>query len=179
MSGQRNDMVPRAGFPVMNLRQTLDALTSSGYSVCVYEELRGPFQGRQRKDRFVSGHAHPGVPYVYGLAEGNIDLDLTEEVFVTGISRSATGYRLVFVSEMMRTFSVEEGLTEEAAVAKLRTRTCYHVFLHRSLKDDFSGLFKWREYGEGGMLWAECQDKTCEWFDHDPVLQVISKVTEV
>lgn len=30
-------------------------------------------------------HAHPGSPYVYGLAEANIDLDVSEEVFVVGM----------------------------------------------------------------------------------------------
>lgn len=61
-------------------------------------------------------------------------------MFITGISKSARGYCLIFVSEMMRTFSVEDGLTEEAAVAKLRARTCFHFFLHRSLRDDLSGM---------------------------------------
>ncbi|KAI5081703.1 hypothetical protein GOP47_0001446 [Adiantum capillus-veneris] len=176
MSGLRSDTVPRAGCPVMNLRQTLDALTSSGFSVCVYEEVKGPSQGRVRKDRFVSGHAHPGSPYVYGLAEANVDLDVQEEVFVVGISRSSRGYCLTFVSEMMRTFSVEDALTEEAAVARLRTKTCFQLFLHRSLQKHSSGLYNWREYGEGGMLWAECQGKSCEWFDHDSVSQIIAKV---
>eukprot|EP00250_Pteridium_aquilinum_P000203 c10229_g2_i1 orf=1-1395(-) len=176
MSGLRTDTVPRAGCPVMNLRQTLDALTYAGFSVCVYEEIKGPSQGRQRKDRFISGHAHPGSPYVYGLAEANIDLDISEEVFVVGISKSARGYCLIFVSEMMRTYSVEDGLTEEAVVAKIRAKTCFYLFLHRSLRNDSSGLVRWGEYGEGGLLWAECRGKLCEWFDHDPMSQVISKV---
>lgn len=179
MSGMRIDTIPRAGCPVVNLRQTLDALTSSGFSVCVYEEVKAPSRARQRKDRFVSGHAYPGSPYVYGLAEADIDLEVPEEVFVVGISKSSRGYCLVSVLEMMKTFSVEDGLTEEAVVAKLRAKTCHFIFLHNSLQHDPSGVARWTEYGEGGLLWAECQGKSCEWYDQDPVLQLLSKVRKV
>ncbi|WVY97285.1 hypothetical protein V8G54_029436 [Vigna mungo] len=53
--GLQSDSVPRAGCPVMNLRQTLDDLTQNGYSVCIVEEVQGPTQARSRKRRFISG----------------------------------------------------------------------------------------------------------------------------
>lgn len=53
--GLRSDSIPRAGCPVMNLRQTLDDLTRSGFSVCIVEEVQGPTQARARKGRFISG----------------------------------------------------------------------------------------------------------------------------
>uniref|UniRef100_A0A2P2IS97 DNA mismatch repair protein MutS-like N-terminal domain-containing protein n=1 Tax=Rhizophora mucronata TaxID=61149 RepID=A0A2P2IS97_RHIMU len=53
--GQRVDSIPRAGCPVVNLRQTLDDLTRHGYSVCIVEEVQGPTHARSRKGRFISG----------------------------------------------------------------------------------------------------------------------------
>ena len=38
------------------------------------------------------------------------------------------------------------------------------------------GMVRWGEYGEGGLLWAECKGKSCDWFGHDPVKELISKV---
>lgn len=58
----------------------------------------------------------------------------------TGISRSVKGYCIVSVYETMKTYSVEDGLTEEAVVTKLRTCRCHHLFLHNSLKNNSSGL---------------------------------------
>eukprot|EP00249_Psilotum_nudum_P012287 c23698_g1_i1 orf=55-3885(+) len=179
VGGIWNDTVPRAGCPVMNLRHTLDELTQAGFSACVYEEVKCPSQARQRKARFISGHAHPESPYVYGLAGGDIDLDFPEPVPVLGVSRSARGYCLVSVIEMMRTFSVEDGLTEEAVVAKLRARNCHRLFIHRSLRDDPSGMITWGEYGEGGLLWGECKARSWEWFGQHPVQELLSMVREL
>lgn len=58
----------------------------------------------------------------------------------TGISRSAKGYCVISVYETMKTYSVEDGLTEEALVTKLRTCRCHHLFLHNSLRNNTSGL---------------------------------------
>ncbi|KAL5138150.1 DNA mismatch repair protein MSH1, mitochondrial [Glycine soja] len=48
--GLQSDSIPRAGCPVVNLRQTLDDRTQSGYSVA-----QGPTQARSRKRLFISG----------------------------------------------------------------------------------------------------------------------------
>ncbi|KAG0581834.1 hypothetical protein KC19_3G013500 [Ceratodon purpureus] len=172
----RSDSVPRAGCPIMNLRQTLDQLTYQGFSVCIVEEVQGPQARGQLKERFVAGHAHPGSPYVYGLVSADVDLEFPEPVPVMGISRSRRGYCLVSVLEMMHSFSVEDGLTEEAVVTKLRSRQCQQLFMHRSLRKDIAGIARW---GEGGLLFGECQKKQLEWYDDDPVKSLILKVREI
>ncbi|CAO2815186.1 unnamed protein product [Amaranthus hypochondriacus] len=177
--GLRSDSVPRAGCPVVNLQQTLDDLTRNGYSVCIVEEVQGPTQARSRKGRFISGHAHPGSPYVYGHVGVDRDLDFPEPMPVVGVSRSAKGYSLLSILETLKTFSVEDGLTEEALVTKLRTCRCHYLFLHKSLKHNSSGTCRWGEFGEGGLLWAECTSRHFEWFEGDPVEELLLKVKEL
>ncbi|KAI3882371.1 hypothetical protein MKX03_028071 [Papaver bracteatum] len=180
--GLRSDSIPRAGFPVMNLRQTLDDLTSCGYSVCIVEEVQGPTQARSRKSRFISGHAHPGSPYVFGLAGVDHDVDFPEPMPVVGVSRSAKGYCIVSVLETMKTFSLEDGLTEEAIVTKLHTCRHHHLYLHTSLRvnsSDCTSSSSWGKYGEGGLLWVECSGKHFEWFDGNPVVEILCKVREI
>ncbi|XP_052207609.1 DNA mismatch repair protein MSH1, mitochondrial isoform X2 [Diospyros lotus] len=177
--GMRSDSIPRAGCPVMNLRQTLDDLTRNGYSVCVVEEVQGPTQARSRKGRFISGHAHPGSPYVFGLVGIDHDLDFPEPMPVVGISHSAKGYYIISVLETMKTYSAEDGLTEEALVTKLRTCHCHHLFLHASLKHNLSGTCHWGEFGKGGLLWGECSARHFEWFEGNPVNELLSKVKEL
>ncbi|KAL0376835.1 UNVERIFIED_CONTAM: DNA mismatch repair protein MSH1, mitochondrial [Sesamum calycinum] len=156
--GLRSDSIPRAGCPLVNLRQTLDDLTRNGFSVCIVEEVQGPTQARTRKSRFISGHAHPGSPYVFGLVGDDHDLDFPEPMPVVGISRSAKGYCMVSVLETMKTYSAEDGLTEEALVTKLRTCRCHHLFLHASLRHNSSGTCRWENLvkagccGENAML---------------------------
>ncbi|XP_062166948.1 DNA mismatch repair protein MSH1, mitochondrial isoform X3 [Alnus glutinosa] len=177
--GLRSDSVPRAGCPIMNLRQTLDDLTRNGYSVCIVEEVQGPTQARARKGRFISGHAHPGSPYVFGLVCGDHDLDFPEPMPVVGISRSARGYCINLVLETMKTFSSEDGLTEEALVTKLRTCRYHHLYLHTSLRNNSSGTCRWGEFGEGGLLWGECSARQFEWFGGNPVNELLLKVKEL
>ncbi|GMN61492.1 hypothetical protein TIFTF001_030573 [Ficus carica] len=177
--GLRSDSIPRAGCPVMNLRQTLDDLTRNGYSVCIVEEVQGPTNARSRKSRFISGHAHPGSPYVFGLVGLDHDLDFPEPMPVVGISRSARGYCINLVLETMKTYSSEDGLTEEALVTKLRTCRYHHLFLHSSLRHNSSGTCRWGEFGEGGLLWGECTARHFEWFEGNPVTDLLSKVKEL
>ncbi|KAL8170765.1 hypothetical protein V2J09_022569 [Rumex salicifolius] len=160
--GLRSDSVPRAGCPVVNLQQTLDDLTRNGYSVCVVEEVQGPTQARARKGRFISGHAHPGSPYVFGHVGVDHDLDFPEPMPVVGVSRSAKGYSIVLILETMKTFSSEEGLTEEALVTKIRTCHCHYLYLHASLRHNSSGI-----------------SRQFEWFEGDPVTDVLIKVKEL
>lgn len=47
---------------------------------------------------------------------------------------------MISVLETMKTFSAEDGLTEEAIVTKLRTCRYHHLFLHMSLRHNASGL---------------------------------------
>ncbi|XP_062184421.1 DNA mismatch repair protein MSH1, mitochondrial-like isoform X2 [Phragmites australis] len=177
--GLRSDSIPKAGCPVMNLRQTLDDLTRCGYSVCIVEEIQGPTQARARKGRFISGHAHPGSPYVFGLAEVDHDVEFPDPMPVVGISRSAKGYCVISVLETMKTYSAEEGLTEEAVVTKLRICRYHHLYLHSSLRNNASGTSRWGEFGEGGLLWGECNGKSFEWFDGSPIEELLCKVREI
>lgn len=177
--GLRSDSIPRAGCPVVNLRQTLDDLTRNGYSVCIVEEVQGPAQARTKKRRFISGHAHPGNPYVYGLIGADHDIDFPEPMPVVGISHSARGYCINMVLETMKTYSSEDCLTEEAVVTKLRTCQYHHLFLHTSLRRNSCGTSKWAEFGEGGLLWGECSSRHSEWFDGDPVSDLLVKVKEL
>ncbi|KAL5214102.1 hypothetical protein ABZP36_003254 [Zizania latifolia] len=177
--GLRSDSIPKAGCPVMNLRQTLDDLTRCGYSVCIVEEIQGPTQARARKGRFISGHAHPGSPYVFGLAEVDHDVEFPDPMPVVGVSCSAKGYCLISVLETMKTYSAEEGLTEEAVVTKLRICRYHHLYLHSSLRNNSSGTSRWGEFGEGGLLWGECSGKSFEWFDGKPTEELLCKVREI
>ncbi|KAL8048289.1 hypothetical protein ABFX02_07G054400 [Erythranthe guttata] len=177
--GLRSDSIPRAGCPVVNLRQTLDDLTRNGFSVCIVEEVQGPAQARTRKSRFISGHAHPGSPYVFGLVGDDHDLDFPDPMPVVGISRSAKGYCMATVFETMKTYSVEDNLTEEALVTKLRTCRCHHLFLHTSLRNNSSGTCRWGEFGEGGLLWGECSARQFEWFDGNAVNELLFKVKDL
>ncbi|KAJ0092232.1 hypothetical protein Patl1_25723 [Pistacia atlantica] len=222
--GLRPESIPKAGCPVVNLRQTLDDLTRNGYSVvslvlimilcfcsldpcvpcwdlvkkcsqldfktlalvvpttnfgCIVEEVQGPTQARSRKSRFISGHAHPGSPYVFGLVGIDHDLDFPEPMPVIGISRSARGYCIILVLETMKTYCSEDGLTEDALVTKLRTCRYHHLFLHTSLRQNTSGTCRWGEYGEGGLLWGECNSRLFQWFEGNPVTDLLFKVKEV
>ncbi|XP_010550854.1 PREDICTED: DNA mismatch repair protein MSH1, mitochondrial [Tarenaya hassleriana] len=177
--GLRSDSIPKAGCPVVNLRQTLDDLTRNGYSVCIVEEVQGPAQARARKGRFISGHAHPGSPYVYGLVGIDHDLDFPEPMPVIGVSRSARGYSMISVFETMKTYSLDDSLTEEALVTKLRTLRCHHLFLHTSLRNNASGTCRWGEFGEGGLLWGECSSRHFEWFEGDPLPELFTRVKEL
>ncbi|CAH2052764.1 unnamed protein product [Thlaspi arvense] len=147
--GLRSDSVPKAGCPVVNLRQTLDDLTRNGFSVCIVEEVQGPTPARSRKGRFISGHAHPGSPYVYGLVGVDHDLDFPEPMPVVGISRSARGYCMISIFETMKAYSLDDG-------------TC-----------------RWGEFGEGGLLWGECSGRSFEWFEGDALSELLSKVKDV
>jgi hypothetical protein len=157
----------------------LDDLTRNGYSVCIVEEVQGPTPARSRKGRFISGHAHTGSPYVYGLVGVDHDLDFPDPMPVVGISRSARGYCMISIFETMKAYSLDDGLTEEALVTKLRTRRCHHLFLHASLRHNASGTCRWGEFGEGGLLWGECSSRNFEWFEGDTLSELLSRVKDV
>ncbi|GFY81344.1 MUTL protein homolog 1 [Actinidia rufa] len=129
--------------------------------------------------RHLARHAHPGSPYVFGLVGVDHDLDFPEPMPVVGISRSAKGYCIISVLETMKTYSTDDELTEEALVTKLRTCQYHHLFLHTSLKHNSSGTCRWGEFGEGGLLWGECRARPFEWFEGNPVNELLSKVKEL
>lgn len=38
------------------------------------------------------------------------------------------------------------------------------------------GTRDWGEFGEGGLLWGECSSRYFEWFDGNPVSDLLVKV---
>lgn len=47
---------------------------------------------------------------------------------------------MISVLEPMKTFSAEDGLTEEAVITKLRTCRYHYLYLHTSLRHNSSGV---------------------------------------
>jgi len=40
----------------------------------------------------------------------------------------------------------------------------------------FLGTCNWGEFGEGGLLWGECSSRHFDWFDGNPVSDLLAKV---
>ena len=123
MGGVSPDTVPRAGCPISNLRRTLADLVDAGLSVAVCEEMPTPFTygaRAARKERFVAGVVSPASPiYCYGLAGEDADPDYASVPPVIAVACSSRGYSVCEVHVDLRRCTVTEGLTEEAAVARL------------------------------------------------------------
>lgn len=80
----------------------------------------------------------------------------------------------VEASEIMHTFGVEDGLTEEAAVALLRDQRCHKPYTHISLEFESTGKSCW---GKRGLHRKECQKLKHEWYEDNPALdEILSKV---
>lgn len=39
-----------------------------------------------------------------------------------------------------------------------------------------TGTCRWGEFGEGGLLWGECSGRQFEWFEGNPVNELLLKV---
>ena len=117
--------VPKAGCPIVKIQETLDRLTSRGYSVVVCEEA--PVMVKYGaptppKDRFIAAIVTPASPnYVKGAASAGEDVDFGDGSAppVIGLASSALGYTVVTVEPDLRRVSVLEGLTAESAAARL------------------------------------------------------------
>ena len=117
--------VPRAGCPVVKIQETLDRLTSRGYSCVVCEEVPAMTKYGQPtppKDRYIAAIVTPASPnYVKGAASMGEDVDFGDGCAppVVGLASGALGYTVVTCEPDLRRVSVLEGLTAEAAAAKL------------------------------------------------------------
>jgi len=117
--------VAKAGCPAVKIQETLDRLTSRGYSVVVCEEV--PVMAKYGapsppKDRYIAAIVTPASPnYVKGAASAGEDVDFGDGGAppVIGLASSALGYVVVMVEPDLRRVSVLEGLTAESAAARL------------------------------------------------------------
>lgn len=56
------------------------------------------------------------------------------------------GYCMISLFKTMEAYSLDDGLTEEARVTKLRTHRCHHLFLHASLRHNYQVLFNYLQF---------------------------------
>ncbi len=118
--------VPRAGTPLANLRRTVQDLVQAGLSVCICEEApdeaySGHARTRARKQRFLSGVVTPACPvYVHDMVEesGELAFEVHNHP-VLSLAASSRGFSLAELDLLGRACRVQEGLTEEAVVARL------------------------------------------------------------
>ena len=117
--------VPRAGCPLVKVQETLDRLTSRGFSAVVCEEVPVMHRYGSRappKERYVAAIVTPASPqYVVGAADNgdDIEFDGAAPPPVVGVASTAVGYTLIAVEPDLRRVTVTEGLTSESAAAKL------------------------------------------------------------
>lgn len=135
--------VPRAGFPVANLRRALrDLVIENGLSVVVCEEVndlgrfgRGPSHlSRKRKDRFIAQIVTPAFPdYIYRTVAEDISPELHGDDSGSGgsaqcmrtnnivaLAFSARGLIMMSVDLALRRCVVEDSLTEDSVAQRLQ-----------------------------------------------------------
>ena len=117
--------VPRAGCPLVKVQETLDRLTSRGFSAVVCEEVPVMHRYGTRappKERYVAAIITPASPqYVVGAADNgdDVEFDGAAPPPVIGVASTAVGYTLIAVEPDLRRVTVTEGLTSESAAARL------------------------------------------------------------
>ncbi|CBZ55729.1 putative mismatch repair protein [Neospora caninum Liverpool] len=124
----------KAGCPKQNLQQTLDCLTSEGFSVSVFEEFASPVAatpiapGGNRKLRLLTQIVSPSSPLYLPahmpLYEGEIGAHTqdSQPVFSLYYSPSA-GYACGEIDVPQRTLRVEGGLTAEGVEMRIASAT--------------------------------------------------------
>jgi len=130
--------VPKAGFPVPNLRRTLQDLVDCGFSSLVCEEIDVPVKygaRPKRKKRYIAGIVTPASPtYVHRLVEEKGETSFVEAKPVLGLAASVQGYVATEVHLDLRRSIVHDSLTEEAVVAILTSGNfAPPVYLHNSM----------------------------------------------
>jgi len=117
----------RAGCPVQNVQATLDALTSAGLTVAVYEEVApaGTGEGRFRKlkQRVLAQVVSPASPvYHYEACLSPYQIDYAEPPPFAGVSATASGYMVVLVHLDSRAWRLYQRLSPAALHALLSAR---------------------------------------------------------
>ena len=139
----------RAGTPLINIQKVLDDLTAVGFSVVVCEQAADPIKNA-RKTRFISEIVTPASPvYTHGLA---MDKTRSNTLFPDsppefGIVFDKRGVTVVEINPDLRTVLTLEGLTKEAALARLARYggRLSHVFCHTNVDDAFIDACRLRQ----------------------------------
>ncbi len=162
----------KAGLPLGNLRATLTQLLGVGLSVAIVEEApaeRRYGQVTARKERYLGGVVSPSSPeYVHGMVRMQNDgsaggFQLTAAPTL-GVAHAARGYTLIELHPDVLTYSVLEGLAEQALVARLWAAPSAPLYLHSTL-DKLPGYGRGtfgggRSRHEGAALAAALQNRT-------------------
>lgn len=131
----------RAGMPLANIQKVLDDLTAAGFSVVVCEQA-DDLRKSARKTRFISEIVTPSSPvYTHGLA---MDKTRSDTLFPDsppefGIVADKRGLTVVEINPDLRTVLTLEGLTKEAALARLSRYggRLSHLFCHENIDERF------------------------------------------
>ena len=131
----------RAGTPLANIQKVLDDLTAAGFSVVVCEQANDAIKN-SRKTRFISEIVTPSSPiYTHGLAMDKMRSDTlfpdSPPEFAIVIDKR--GVTVVEINPDLRTVLTLEGLTKEAALARLARYggRLNHVFCHENVDEHF------------------------------------------
>lgn len=131
----------RAGTPLSNIQKVLDDLIEAGFSVVVCEQADDVMKSG-RKTRFISEIVTPSSPiYTHGLA---MDKTRSNALFPDSPPEFAIvfekrGVTVVEINPDLRTVLTLEGLTKEAALARLSRYggRLSHVFCHENVDEQF------------------------------------------
>ncbi|WP_086930438.1 MutS-related protein [Agarilytica rhodophyticola] len=131
----------RAGTPLANIQKVLNDLTSVGFSVVICEQAEDLTKSG-RKTRFIAEIVTPSSPiYTHGLAmdKARSDLLFPESPPEFGIVMDKRGITVVEINPDLRTVLTMEGLTKEAALARLSRYAGRfgHVFCHENVDQQF------------------------------------------
>lgn len=132
----------KAGAPVSNLRQTLDALLAAGWSIAILEELptealRGKKKGNIQ--RYLAGVVTPSLPeYNYNGVRGDCGEGTPSSglaaVMTAGLAYRAGGFELAQLNCELRNYTLLKNLPEAVVVARLRASPSATLYVHESVK---------------------------------------------
>jgi hypothetical protein len=133
-----------AGFPLGSLQHVLDMLQEAGLSVAVCEEApAGPSSSKSSRQRDLAGVVSPSSPeYMHGTARvgrnggagGDSSANFASAPPTLGVAHRRLGFTLVEAHVDTRTYTVREGLPEQALVARLAAFPAAPLYAHVSLE---------------------------------------------
>ncbi|ODS23082.1 hypothetical protein AB835_10790 [Candidatus Endobugula sertula] len=131
----------RAGTPLTNIQKVLDDLTDVGFSVVICEQADDSLKNG-RKTRFIAEIVTPSSPvYIHGLAmnTSRSDTFFPDSPPEFGLVFDKRGVTVVEINPDLHTVLTLEGLTAEAAIARLSRYggRFSHVFYHENVEQQF------------------------------------------